>query len=155
MIQILFIVLGLIMTLFALYMVIWEKKLSAKKTTNEIWNIFFGGRYIILLMGLFSIYTGIIYNDLFSKSVNVFGSSWNVTYNYTTLRDNHLLQMSPGKDGYVQVPYPMGLDPAWMIAENKIIFLNSYKMKLSIIFGVVHMIFGVCMSVVNFMYVFH
>ncbi len=37
-----------------------------------------------------------------------------------------------------------------MLATNKIIFLNSFKMKVSIIFGVVHMIFGVAMSVVNF-----
>ncbi|OXU18676.1 hypothetical protein TSAR_010511 [Trichomalopsis sarcophagae] len=143
---------GLIMFLFGLYMVLQEKKFMAQKSTNEIWNIFFGGRYVILLMGLYSVYTGFVYNDLFSKSMNIFGSSWEIRkvafpkFSNVTEKKQHLLFP---KKSYIDHPYPIGVDPVWALAENKIIFLNSFKMKLSIIFGVVHMIFGVCMSAVN------
>ncbi|XP_055678370.1 V-type proton ATPase 116 kDa subunit a 1-like isoform X2 [Lutzomyia longipalpis] len=140
---------GVIMALFGAWMVIWEEKLANKKA-GEIWNIFFGGRYIILLMGLFSMYTGFVYNDIFSKAMNIFGSRWRINYNTSTIMRNTDLTLDPANEDYDEDIYPLGLDPTWMLATNKIIFLNSYKMKLSIIFGVVHMIFGVCMSVVNF-----
>lgn len=142
---------GLIMALFALWMVLKEKSLAAQKTDNEIWNTFFNGRYIILLMGSFSIYTGLIYNDVFAKSFNIFGSSWQVpkeasTYFYPTLD-----QLNP-KDTYYGTPYPFGIDPVWQLAANKILFLNSYKMKCSIIFGVAQMVFGVILSLWNHMH---
>ncbi|XP_055384766.1 V-type proton ATPase 116 kDa subunit a 1-like [Condylostylus longicornis] len=138
---------GLILSVFGLWMVLNESKIIAQKSKNEIWNIFFGGRYIILMMGLFSIYTGLIYNDIFSKSVNIFGSTWRNVYNKSTVLTNKDLVLDP-KTTY-NYTYPFGMDPAWQMAENKIVFLNTYKMKLSIIFGVAHMVFGVCMSVVN------
>ncbi|KAI4477264.1 hypothetical protein M0804_012854 [Polistes exclamans] len=140
---------GIILTIFAAFMIFREKKIMEQKLENEIASIFFGGRYIILLMGIFSIYTGIIYNDVFAKSLNIFGSSWKIHYNFTDLIDRHAITLDPATNAYEQSPYPLGVDPVWSLAENKILFLNSFKMKLSIIFGVVHMIFGVCMSVVN------
>lgn len=139
---------GVIMMMFGAWMCIYEERLGAKKSTNEIWNIFFGGRYIILLMGLFSMYTGFVYNDVFSKSMNIFGPDWFIPFNTSTVMVHKELQLNPGEMTHGTV-YPIGLDPTWQVASNKIIFLNSYKMKLSIIFGVVHMIFGVCMSVIN------
>ncbi|XP_043654444.1 V-type proton ATPase 116 kDa subunit a1 isoform X9 [Drosophila teissieri] len=143
---------GAIMALFGLWMIRKEKGLAAQKTDNEIWNIFFGGRYIIFLMGVFSMYTGLIYNDIFSKSLNIFGSHWHLSYNKSTVMENKFLQLSP-KGDYEGAPYPFGMDPIWQVAgANKIIFHNAYKMKISIIFGVIHMIFGVVMSWHNHTY---
>ncbi|XP_015584692.1 V-type proton ATPase 116 kDa subunit a isoform X2 [Cephus cinctus] len=143
---------GMIMALFGGWMVLKEKPLAAKKSDNEIWNIFFGGRYIVFLMGLFSMYTGFIYNDFFSKSLNIFGTYWKVNYNWTTVSSLPSLQLDPNGTDYLQRPYPIGMDPVWQLSENKIVFLNSYKMKISIIFGVIHMIFGVVVGLWNHMY---
>ncbi|CAB1322044.1 unnamed protein product [Coregonus sp. 'balchen'] len=118
---------GVIMALFALWM----------------------GRYIILMMGLFSVYTGLIYNDCFSKSLNIFGSGWSVNAMDSTLRTNAVLTLDPNVPGVFNGPYPLGIDPIWNLATNRLTFLNSYKMKMSVIVGIIHMSFGVILGVFN------
>uniref|UniRef100_A0A8C3WT22 V-type proton ATPase subunit a n=1 Tax=Catagonus wagneri TaxID=51154 RepID=A0A8C3WT22_9CETA len=150
---------GILMTLFAVWMVLRESRILSQKNENEMFSTVFSGRYIILLMGVFSIYTGLIYNDCFSKSLNIFGSSWSVRpmfdgYNWTeeTLRGNPVLQLNPAVLGVFGGPYPFGIDPIWNIATNKLTFLNSFKMKMSVILGIIHMMFGVSLSLFNHIY---
>uniref|UniRef100_A0AAY4A832 V-type proton ATPase subunit a n=1 Tax=Denticeps clupeoides TaxID=299321 RepID=A0AAY4A832_9TELE len=147
---------GAIMALFGLWMVLSEMSQKQRCSRNEVWRIFFDGRYIILMMGLFSIYTGLIYNDCFSKSLNIFGSGWSVHAMFTqqqwtneTLKTNALLTLDPNISGVFNGPYPIGIDPIWNMATNRLAFLNSYKMKMSVIIGVIHMTFGVVLSVFN------
>uniref|UniRef100_A0A8C7ZZH1 V-type proton ATPase subunit a n=1 Tax=Oryzias sinensis TaxID=183150 RepID=A0A8C7ZZH1_9TELE len=142
---------GLLMLCAALYLVLRESRILAQKIDNEMFNMVFAGRYIILLMGVFSVYTGLIYNDCFSKSLNMFGSGWSVrpmfsakgaNWTFTTLKENTVLQLDPAVPGVFNGPYPLGIDPVWNIATNKLTFLNSFKMKMSVILGVIHMLFG-------------
>lgn len=95
-------------------------------------------------------YTGLIYNDIFSKSMNIFGSNWKINLNNTQIHGvTGTYMLNPASNDYLSYPYPIGMDPVWQLAKNKIIFLNSYKMKISIIFGIIHMLFGVSMSLLN------
>ncbi|KAH9282027.1 V-type proton ATPase subunit [Echinococcus granulosus] len=146
---------GLVMFLFGLWMALWERRLIAMKIKDEVFDIFFGGRYVILLMGAFSIYTGVIYNDIFSKSANLFGSSWYPGYDKHIISSKSLLQLEPRTSEnitdqmFAGQPYPFGIDPVWQISNNKIPFMNSLKMKISIILAVLHMMFGVILSFFN------
>jgi V-type H+-transporting ATPase subunit a len=91
------------------------------------------GRYIILLMGLFSIYTGFMYNDIFSKTLHIWHSGWDFPQqqgNETIFAINN---------GHV---YPFGMDPSWHDADNALVFTNSYKMKMAIVLGVIHVRFS-------------
>lgn len=129
---------GFIAFAAAVAMIVFEKKL-AKAGLDEIGNTFFFGRYIILLMGAFSMYTGLMYNDIFSKSMHIWhpGFDWPEGANGTA-------EAIP--NGHT---YPFGLDPTWHGSDNALVFTNSYKMKMSIILGVIHMTFAICLQVPN------
>ncbi|XP_021490103.1 V-type proton ATPase 116 kDa subunit a 3 [Meriones unguiculatus] len=150
---------GLLMFLFALAMVLTENRPAVKAARNEIWQTFFGGRYLLLLMGLFSVYTGFIYNECFSRATTIFPSGWSVAAmaNQSGWSDKYLSQhpvltLNPNITGVFLGPYPFGIDPIWSLATNHLSFLNSFKMKMSVILGVTHMAFGVFLSVFNHMH---
>eukprot|EP00803_Ostreobium_quekettii_P005308 evm.model.scf_1350.7 EVM.evm.TU.scf_1350.7 scf_1350:36664-41913(-) len=145
---------GILMLLFALFMVIREKALS--KTKNDMFEMLFGGRYVILMMAIFSIYTGLVYNEAFSMPTTLFGDTKWVCQNGTQddwtavdIRFCHgrNLTFLNNTD-----PYPLGLDPAWHGTKNELTFTNSLKMKMSVIFGVLHMDLGIVMSLFNQQY---
>jgi V-type H+-transporting ATPase subunit a len=75
-------------------------------------------------MGVFSMFTGLIYNDIFSKSLHIWRSGWDISDAGYGIANGHV--------------YPFGLDPGWHGADNALVFTNSYKMKMSIIIGVIH-----------------
>ncbi|KAI6222495.1 V-type proton ATPase subunit a [Aphelenchoides fujianensis] len=152
---------GILMFLAGLWLVLREKALEARRIRDEIFTMFFGGRYIILLMGLFSIHAGLIYNDAFAKSFNIFGSAWQVPYNNSDLTNWLHEEHNTKKEMHFELPpkpafqhddgpYPFGMDPIWNTAENRLAFFNTMKMKLSVIIGITQMTFGVLLSFNNY-----
>ena len=130
---------GTLMAMAATAMIYWEKPLSRSKQ-DELFAMAFYGRYIMLMMGIFSMYTGLVYNDVFSKGFTPFASAWEYPNEGRPSVTAHL------KGSY---RYPFGMDWAWHGSENDLIFSNSFKMKLSIVMGWCHMTFALMFSAVN------
>ncbi|KAF5127221.1 V-type proton ATPase subunit a [Metarhizium anisopliae] len=134
---------AVIMLSAALAMIYWEKPLQ--KITFELFAMVFYGRYIMLVMAAFSLFTGLIYNDTFSKSLTLFDSAW-MFKKPEGWRDKMVVSATLNSDGY---RYPFGLDWAWHGAENELVFNNSYKMKMSIVLGWAHMTYSLCYAYIN------
>ncbi|KAM0834459.1 hypothetical protein ACQ4PT_063606 [Festuca glaucescens] len=133
---------GICLLLSALYLIIREKKLASQKL-NDIVEIMFGGRYVILMMSLFSIYTGLIYNEFFSVPFELFGKS---AY---ACRDPSCGDATTEGLLKVRQVYPFGVDPVWHGSRSELPFLNSLKMKMSILLGLTQMNLGIMLSFFN------
>lgn len=115
---------GTINAIVALLMIIAEKPLS--KMHNDMIELIFMGRYLIFLQSCFSVLTGLIYNDFFALGFNCFGTAY---------------EFAPGAkagiyDAEYKKVYNFGIDPHWHWGDNSMIFLNSFKMKLSVVVGI-------------------
>ena len=145
---------GLLLTIFAASMILFEHRFEGKPL-NEIFAMIFGGRYLIFTMGLFAIYIGALYNDFFGFSVGLLPSGYvwpelpadGGPYGVVTpIEPNGRPSIKPSN------PVPFGIDVAWAETENKLEFYNSIKMKCAVIVGVVQMLVGLVFSAMNHVY---
>ena len=82
-------------------------------------------------MGFYATYCGFIYNEFVSMPLNLFGSSYNIFPN-----KNNSTDYEYGARKSEDCVYKFGLDPVWYLAKNELTFINSFKMKVAIILGV-------------------
>jgi V-type H+-transporting ATPase subunit a len=95
---------------------------------------FYKMRYMLLLMGIFSTFSGFLYNDFMGISLNLFGSCYN---------------LNTGQRKDPNCVYPLGIDPVWALSRQDLVFTNSIKMKTAVIIGVTHMLLGLVQKGIN------
>ena len=140
---------GTLLTLAALWFILNERHyndLVRRKQMDEILGMVFGGRYMLILMGLFAIYAGSIYNDCFSIPLNIFGTRF--TFGSAANTQGSV----EGQPLANTQHYPYGVDPSWYHTSNELAFFNSLKMKLAVTLGVAQMTFGIVLSYLNHSY---
>ncbi len=102
-------------------------------------DLFIKIRYLLLMMGFFATFCGFIYNDMMAMPFNLFGSC------YVNKGPKQVVLM---KDCI----YPFGIDPKWYVSPGELAFMNSLKMKTSVIFGVAQMLLGILLKGFNNVY---
>ena len=100
-----------------------------------------GARYMIVMMGIFSMFNGLCYNDFMAIPLDL-GSC----YNLLKQSEKYVVTLT---DDCI---YPIGIDPMWFLSTNTLTFMNGFKMKMAVIFGVAQMSLGITMKAFNSLY---
>ena len=129
---------GAILFIFALYLCIFNKSILKSKS---ILSSLVPHRYFLVLMGFFAVYCGLLYNDFLSIPI-FFKSCYE-----EKLREVKEKQTIVKKEK--ECHYAFGLDPVWYTTTNELAFVNSLKMKLSVILGVFQMVIGIILKGIN------
>lgn len=142
---------GVLLLLIALYF-IYKERAWRTVQLNEIVAMVFGGRYLLLLMALFAVYMGMLYNDFFGFSLNLFSSG----YSWPSISESNGTVYPTSPNGLPSVKpshvYALGLDAAWSETENKLELYNSVKMKHAVIVGTAQMFAGLFLALNNDIY---
>ena len=133
-------------------MLVWNEKKAEGVKRDELSEGLHVGRYMITMMGFFAVYAGLVYNDCFSLGLNLFGSRWEFYDQNNYAVEENAVAYQVAEYGSNESVYPFGLDPMWHVASNELLFFNSFKMKLSVIFGIIQMFFGTILKGINSIY---
>jgi V-type H+-transporting ATPase subunit a len=138
---------GSCLVIGASYLIMTEKK-GEERGLDEMMKGMYGARYMLFMMGIYSVYCGLVYNDFFSLGLNLFGSNFDFVDRESGVEAEHV----KGGYGDSEFVYPFGVDPAWHIANNELLFFNSMKMKMSVVLGIIQMTIGIMLKGINAVY---
>ena len=143
---------GSIILFVGLVMVLFKKRLAKMMPGMEDALKL---RYMLLLMGLFSCYVGVLYNEWFGIPYPWLSSCYE-TEKLPTNAPGYVFQFvdfhGPNTTAFVDAycVYPFGMDPTWFLSHhNHLTVQNSMKMKISVIVGVLHMTMGIVVKGLN------
>jgi len=101
---------------------VWNEKKNEHVKRDEISEAMYMARYMLVMMGFFAVYAGLIYNDCFSLGLNLFQSRWVFEgQDYGTVAEG-AVAISTANYGSDESIYPFGLDPIWHVASNELLF---------------------------------
>ena len=128
---------GTLLFLFSIYIC---RKKNDIYNSDSILKQLLNYRYLLLIMGFFSLFCGLLYNDFMGIPLTIFNSCYeNDKLTNKAIRKNQCI-------------YPIGMDPKWYASHNELAFFNSFKMKWSVIIGIFQMVIGIFLRGLNNLY---